>query len=270
MKARLIILISLVVFFSYSCEKLTAPFTDSPVIESYLSPGATPLVKVSRQIPFAGNAVYSDDDIDALTITIKYGNETHTMTPVGDGTYTDSSVIGEGDEFTLSFIFNLRKVLATTSIPAKPSNFTASDDNVSVVRMTEGAMPSMGSFGSMEPLSLTWDNEDASYYIVVIECVESEPDPVRDFSDSIPPMNMFRKRPTTSQGIEIRPQEFQYFGQHRIILFHVLPDYASLYDEKISSSQNLTNPSTSIANGYGIFTGLNSDTIYVQVNESAR
>jgi len=57
---------------------------------------------------------------------------------------------------------------------------------------------------------------------------------------------------------------------HRIILFHVLPDYASLYDEKISSSQNLTNPSTSITNGYGIFTGLNSDTLYIRVNEAAK
>jgi hypothetical protein len=270
MKARLITISFLVLLLSASCEKLTAPFTDSPVIESYLSPGTTPLVKVSRQIPFASDAVYSEDDIDKLQITIKKGSETHTMVPAGDGTYTDSSVTGEGDEFTLSFVYNFRKVVATTSIPAKPVNFAASDDEISVMRWTEGSTPGFGSFTSMEPISLTWDNDDNSYYIVVIECVEDVLDPVREYSDSIPPMGMFRKRPTTSQGIEIRPQEFQYFGKHRIILFHVLPDYASLYDEKISSSQNLTNPSTSIANGYGIFTGLNSDTLYIQVNESAR
>lgn len=52
-----------------------------------------------------------------------------------------------------------------------------------------------------------------------------------------------------------------------IILYHVLPDYASLYEENTTSSKNLTNPSTSITNGYGIFTGLNSDTLYIDAEE---
>ena len=77
------------------------------------------------------------------------------------------------------------------------------------------------------------------------------------------PGNMFQKPPTTASGLEIRAMEFQYFGRHRLILFHVLPDYASLYSDSQTSSQNLTNPSTSIMNGYGIFTGLNSDTLYL-------
>jgi hypothetical protein len=139
------------------------------------------------------------------------------------------------------------------------------------MRMTSGTMGQMGSFQMPEPVYLTWTNDDDSYYLVVIECMEEDPDPVRELNDSIPDRGfMFRKRPTNSQGIEIRPQEFQYFGKHRVILFHVLPDYASLYDETESSSQNLTNPSTSITNGYGIFTGMNSDTLLIQVNESAR
>jgi hypothetical protein len=119
-----------------------------------------------------------------------------------------------------------------------------------------------------DPVTLTWDNEDDSYYIVVIENMESTLDPIRDFGDDTPPGNIFRKPPTTSSGLQLRPQEFQYFGKHRLILYHVLPDYASLYSEKTTSSQNLTNPSTSIMNGYGIFTGLNSDTLYLKVNEN--
>jgi len=60
----------------------------------------------------------------------------------------------------------------------------------------------------------------------------------------------------------------EYFGTYRVIIFHVLPDYAKLYEQTNSSSQNLTNPSTSIENGYGIFTGLNSDTLYIEVVEN--
>jgi len=268
MNKKLVIIVIQIIEVSLSCDKLEAPFTDTPVIESYLRPGETPVINVSRQIPFSSDAVVSEDDISALEISLTYGDGTHILVSEGDGVYSYPDTIKEGEEFILSFMYNSKSVVATTSIPAKPGNFVISDDEVSVVRMTSESMPSMGSYGSMEPLSLTWDNEDDSYYIVVIECIEEILDPVREESDSIPPMQMFRKKPTTSQGIEIRPQEFKYFGKHRIILFHVLPDYASLYDEKISSSQNLTNPSTSISNGYGIFTGLNSDTLFVQVNES--
>lgn len=119
-----------------------------------------------------------------------------------------------------------------------------------------------------DPVTLTWDNDDGSYYIVVIENIEETLDPIRDFGDSTRTGNIFKKPPTTASGIQLRPQEFQYFGRHRLILYHVLPDYASLYSENSSSSQNLTNPSTSITNGYGIFTGLNSDTLSFTVFEN--
>jgi hypothetical protein len=129
--------------------------------------------------------------------------------------------------------------------------------------------PPAGGMGAMqEPVTLEWDNDDASYYIVIIENMEATLDPIRDFGDNAPPGNRFKKAPTTSAGLQLRPQEFQYFGKHRIILYHVLPDYASLYTANSMNSQNLTNPSTSISNGYGIFTGLNSDTLYLTVYEN--
>ncbi len=269
MTFRLIILLFFVVV-AVSCEKSKAPFTDTPVIESYLSAGDHPVIKISRQIPFSSDALYSSDDINSLDVELISDNISRTLLPSGEGIYTDSSKIIDGAEYKLSFVFNSKDVSATTSVPYKPVNFTASDDEIAVTRMDSTTMGQMGSMQMPEPLYLTWDNDDDSYYIVVIECMEDVLDPVREFNDSIPSGSMFRKSPTTSRGIEIRPQEFQYFGSHRLILFHVLPDYASLYDQKISSSQNLTNPSTSITNGYGIFTGLNSDTLFVQVNEAAR
>ena len=269
MNQRILFMLTLILV-TLSCEKRNAPFTDTPVIESYLSPGDFPLVKISRQIPFSYDAEYSSDDLNSLDVQLISENTIHTLINSAEGIYTDSTLIIGEEEYELSFVFNSKNVSATTSVPYKPVNFIASDNSISVTRMTEGSFGQMGSFQMPEPLYLTWDNADDSQYIVVIECLENELDPVRELNDSIPTGNMFRKAPVTSQGIEIRPQEFQYFGRHRIILFHVLPDYASLYDEKVSSSQNLTNPSTSIKNGYGIFTGLNSDTLFIQVNEAAR
>jgi hypothetical protein len=260
-----------VLLTAISCEKSNAPFTDTPIIESYLSPGKYPMVKISRQIPFSEDAVNSSDDINSLVVNFASEDFNNFLTYAGEGIYIDSSVIVTDEKaYSLSFVYNGKNVSANTAIPSKPLNFSQSALSISVMRMGGNTFPQMGSFQMPEPLQLTWDNDDGSYYIVVIENMESNPDPVRDFGDTLRVGNMFRKSPTTSQGIELRPQEFQYFGKHRIILYHVLADYASLYDENISSSQNLTNPSTSITNGYGIFTGLNSDTLYLKVIEAAR
>ncbi len=119
-----------------------------------------------------------------------------------------------------------------------------------------------------EPVTLRWVNGDDSYYIVVIENIETTLDLIRDFGDTTTAPHIFKKLTTTSSGLQLRPQEFQYYGKHRLILYHVLPDYASLYSQNSTSSQNLTNPSTSIMNGYGIFTGLNSDTLNFTVREN--
>ena len=210
----------------------------------------------------------SADDINSLSIRLTNNNTSINLTSLGEGKYIDSSmIITENERYELSFIYNSKVVSAYTDIPSKPLHFTQSATSIKIAKMdiTSGpptTMPTMP-----DPISLTWENRDASYYIVIIENMETTLTPIRDFGDNAPPGNMFRKPPTTSTGLEIRSMEFQYYGMHRLILYHVLPDYASLYSDNQTSSQNLTNPSTSIINGYGIFTGLNSDTLYLTVKK---
>jgi hypothetical protein len=270
MDSRIYLLLILVISaFSGCTKKDSSEFTDTPIVASYLRPGDYLNLNVSRQIPFSSDVRYSSDDIDNLTINVTHNNTVYTLSPLGGGGYVDSSlVVQEGETYNLSFKYNLKNVSAVAWIPTKPTNFTESVKAIYVDRMTTTSGPPSGGMGSMTPVTLTWDNADASYYIVIIENMESKLDPIRDFGDETPPGNRFKKSPTTASGIELRPQEFQYFGRHRIILYHVLPDYASLYSENSTSSQNLTNPSTSITNGYGIFTGLNADTLYLNVREN--
>lgn len=270
MRLKILIVILLTVIVFTGCTKRdNSEFTDIPIMESYLCPGEHLNLAVSRQIPFSSNAVFSDDDINDLNISVLHNNTTYTLTSLGDGKYTSSTLVVEPEErYDLSFTYNSIYVSAYTEIPSKPQNFSQSATTISVMRMDSTSVPTMGGGWEMpESLDLTWDNDDGSYYIVVIENMEEILDPVRDFGDNDRPESRFRKAPTTASGLIMRPQEFQYFGNHRIILYHVLPDYASLYDETTSSSQNLINPSTSIINGYGIFTGLNSDTLYLLVDE---
>jgi hypothetical protein len=257
----------------FSCiDRDNSEFTDIPIVEGYLRSGDYARLTVSRQIPFSSNVTYSSDDINNLTITITNNNTDYVMKPLGDGNYIDSSlIIKAGERYDLYFMYNSRSVSAYTTIPVKPVAFAESDTSITVMRMDSTLTPGAGGWSMPTPIDLTWNNSDESYYIVVAENMEKVLDPVRDFGDSTDvPMGRFNKAPTSASGLEMRGQEFTYFGRHRLILYHVLPDYASLYDRNTASSQNLTNPSTSITNGYGIFTGLNSDTLYMTVVEAKK
>lgn len=257
----------LIAFAFAGCTKEVVEFTDTPIIESYLKPGDDLQVNISRQIPFASDVTYSADDINNLTVQVTINNTTtHTLQPAGNGQYVDNSyTVAEGDSYELSFQFNSKNVTAYTYVPSDPANATQSVTELYIERMDSTSGPPSG--GMPDPVEITWDNPDGSYYLLVVECVETTLDPIRDFGDDGPPSNIFRKQPTNGSSEEIRAMEFQYYGTHRITVYHVLPDYAALYDQNSASSQNLTNPSTSITNGYGIFTGLNSVTLWVEVRE---
>jgi hypothetical protein len=264
---RSMVMIMLMSVGFYACTKSgSSEFTDTAIVESYLKPGDHPLIIISRQIPFSSTSNMSADDINSLSISITNNTTSVNLTPLGEGKYIDSSmIITENERYELSFIYNSKVVSAYTDIPSKPLHFTQSSTSITIATMDISSWPPTTRPTMPDPISLTWENSDASYYIVIIENMETTLTPIRDFGDNAPPGNMFRKPPTTSPGLEINSMEFQYYGNHRLILYHVLPDYASLYSDNQTSSQNLTNPSTSITNGYGIFTGLNSDTLYINV-----
>lgn len=264
-----IALVSVLLVLTTACsDDPGSAFTDFPVVEAYLLPGDSVAVKISRQLPFSTDVVYSADDIENLSVSLTIQGSAMLLTPGDSGWYYGYRPgLSEGDSLRLSFTFDERPVTAFTYIPSKPSNLAQTASKMYVPRMDSTSGP--GSMGSMsDPVSITWDNEDASYYMVVVENIEETPDPIRDFGDEEPPGNRFRKSPTTSATEMIRPFDFEYFGRHRVIVFHVLPDYATLYEQSTNSSLNLRNPSTSITNGYGIFTGLNSDTLFINVIES--
>lgn len=269
MKQILFIVFSCLALLSQlGCEKsAVSEFTDTPILEAYLEPGDYLTVKVSRQIPFSEGVQFSTDDINNLMLTVSYNGGTHILTPLGNGLYIDSTiVVSEGENYSVSFEFNSKLVTAYTYIPSKPQNMAQSATEITIEKVDTSTFPPVQTT-MPEPIEINWTNTDGSYYLILVENIESTLEPIRDFGDNEPPGNRFRKSPTNLGVEEIQAMEFQYYGTHRIILYHVLADYASLYDDNSTSSQNLSNPSSSIVNGYGIFTGLNSDTLYVEVKQ---
>jgi hypothetical protein len=249
-----------------SCENESSYYTDTPVIEAYLYSGSYFSVTIRRQTSFLSDMNYSEDDVNNLNVQVNVDDELHTLTSLGDGKYIDSTiVVAEGKQYELSFHFNSKDVFAYTIVPSKPVGITQSVTEMYMERVdlssgppTPGSMP--------DPIELSWNNPDASNYLILVENVEDTLDPIVDLGGDLP-APFFRRPPVNSSTARISATQFRYFGRHRIILFHLLPDYADLFNDNSTSSQNLTNPSTSITNGYGIFTGLNSDTLWVDIIE---
>ena len=62
-------------------------------------------------------------------------------------------------------------------------------------------------------------------------------------------------------------RELPQFGTYQIIVFRVNPEYAALYESSGSSTLSLEQPPSNVVNGLGIFTGVSSDTLYLEVRK---
>lgn len=250
---------------SCETEEEQLAFNDIPVVESYLILTKPVSVKIARKTPYDYNVALSDENLDLLQVKILYDDQIRLIPSVGNGEYKDVTFIPqEGVKYKLEFEFNNQTVSSSTEILSKPVNFKQSVTQINMQGIdfstrppTRPAMP--------DPVKLTWTNDDNSYYMVVIENMESAPTAINDYGDREPPGRFFRNAPTQTNQYEIQSMHFQYYGRHRLILYHLNADYAALYNDTGNSSQNLTNPTTNIENGLGIFTGINADTLLVNV-----
>ena len=250
---------------SCDMEEAQLPFNDIPVVESYLIQTKPVSVKIARKTPYDYNVALSDENLDLLQVKILYNDQIRIIPSVGNGEYKDATFIPqEGVKYKLEFEFNNQTVSSSTEILSKPVNFKQSVTQINMQGIdlstrppTRPTMP--------DPVKLSWTNDDNSYYMVVIENMETSPTAINDYGDREPPGRFFRNAPTQTNQYEIQSMHFQYYGRHRLILYHLNADYAALYNDTGNSSQNLTNPTTNIENGLGIFTGINADTLLVNV-----
>lgn len=263
-----VLLLILLIFSACEKESNTPSYNDQPVIEGYLRANNYASIRITRQIASSTNVVYADNNIDSLVITISDPYSVYYLVSVGNGTYVDTNlIIRENVEYKLEFMYNNKVVSAETSIPYRPTNYTQSVAAISVQKIDSDTKFTPGSFQMNDPIELEWDNPDNSNFMVVVENMETNPTLIRDTTDSRFQVRSFRNEPAIINSYTMRDQQFQYFGRHMLTLYHLNPDYAALYTDNSNSSQNLTNPTTNITNGLGIFTGISSDTLYLQINK---
>lgn len=238
-------------------------FEDLPVVEAYLQPGRPISVQVSHKVAY-DSAGLTLQDLDALSLVVTHAGVAYPLTASGEGVYTlpDSVLaIGYGESYRLDFQYAGVVVSAVTTIPGQPRDFALSTDVLEIAAFSPGSgnPPSF-----TDPIEATWTNADGSNYLLYFENTDTDPALINEEAEGRP---SFRVNPTTSNTQEVNAFTFEYYGRYRVLLYHLSADYAALYDGNGSNSQNLTAPPTNVVNGYGIFTGVAADTLWLDVVE---
>ncbi len=264
MLKNLFFIVLVAVIFS-NCTKNTDLniSADRAVVQAYLYANRTIDILVTKEISLSDSTATAQT-LDNLTMTIAVEGKTYTLKPIGNGHYISTITADSGKIYTMSFVYNGNTLTATTTIPSKPKLYKSS--------VTTIAVPVVTSFNPNlppvfpDPVQLTWMNDTKDFYLVVVQNIETSPTLINPDGNGFERTNrFFRLSPTQANAQEIRAQQFTYFGNHNIILYHVDANYASLYNGNGTNSTNLTAPFTNIVNGLGIFTGVNADTLPLSV-----
>jgi hypothetical protein len=236
-------------------------FEDLPVVETYLQPGRPIVVQISHKIALNSEGLQRAD-VAALTVVLTHAGVPHTLQSEGNGRYTlpDSVLrIAYGESYRLNFQYGDAAVSAATTVPSQPRDFTLSTDVLEVEAFTFGGG---GPPVFPDPIEATWANPHGSSYLLYFE--NTDPDPERVSEEGTGPPS-FRINPSSANTQTVNSFTFEFYGRYRVLLYHINADYAALYDGNGSNSQNLTAPPTSVVNGYGIFTGVAADTLWLDV-----
>jgi hypothetical protein len=247
-----------------SCKKSgNGEFSNLPVVEAYLSPGTKIKVIITQKSPYDLNAEIRTTDINKLDIKVEYSDISYTLVSLGNGVYSDTAgiipVIADST-YVLDFVYGDKTITSSTIIPRKPTSVTQSATSIKMSQIDidnpfGGTMP--------DPVKITFQNSDDSYYMATVECIDNNA--VSVFKDSVPSNDMFSSIPVTGTEISIQPMRIRYFGINRIILYHINPEYSTFFSQQASTSQSYQEPPSNIQNGFGIFTGINADTLYLDV-----
>lgn len=272
MKFNILSALALILLFSF-CEKnklnTDAESVNRPVVECFLQPGAQPTVFVKKQIPY-GTADSVQLPIEGLEIFIEdvETGEKHALAHADSSAYIGTDwAVETGKTYRLSFDFDGKTITAETVVPPLPVDFEASVTSIEAFDISNFT-PGSGTPPTFpDPIELTWDASDGGYYLVVVETAEASPSLINSDTTRFRPFRTFRTEPEQTNTYSLQSQSFRYYGLHRLILYRLNTEYAALYEDSGSNSTNLTTPYTNVVGGLGIFTGVNADTILVEVTK---
>ena len=259
--------VSLFLIVSCNQESIEQVETKTTIIEGYLSAGnPVDSLRVTQSYSY-GQVLEEIITLDDLNITIADNNSQFELTSIGNGYYQNTNlIIDAGKSYQLEFERDGEIISSETYVPDYNA-VSISTNQVELRKIEAGVLPT-GGITIPDPVELSWDNENGDYYYVVIRNIETDPEYVNDNIAQFDGQLRFISEPLISDFYAIRAlTHLTQFGAYQIIVFRVNPEYAALYESSGSSTLSLEEPPSNIVNGLGIFTGVSSDTLYLEVTK---
>lgn len=256
---RKILLAALSVMLLFTaCQKSTntTDITNKPVVIGYLMPGQPISIRVYQQKGLTDTAVYGAA-ITGLQLTLSNGSQTVTLSETGSGiyTYSNNAFLASGKTYTLNFSYLNEAVTATAVIPAKPTGYTASRTTINIPLVTTNGPAATDSIA----VSFKWDNPNSLYHVIVFKNDDTNPYNLHPIMNNLINFTINAKQ---AAYYDVYFRTISYLGVYRAILYSVSKDYVDVLQSNANTtSQRLADPPGNITNGYGIFTGMQADTI---------
>lgn len=249
--------ILLLLLFVYGCEDFAQADPDQAVVEGFLHPNRIAQIKVNRQLVFSSGDTTFSQPLSMLHITFvnESSGVSETLIETEAGVYCSEQLIVEENTYTLSFEYAGKNVWAQTTVPSRVTGFEA-DGNA--LLHTERF-----SDDTLRYVNYRWENENNEYHLMEITHMESWVVPI--YNTAYTPSFTITSSPTQDTAFQVNSRGFHYYGRHYMILYKLNQEYVDLYYENSSNSQHLTNPPTNVQNGFGIFTGMSSDTLLLTI-----
>ena len=266
----------LCIIINSSCEDISDfdPGESKPVVEAFLYEGESVDDIYLKKTSPLNTPTKSDPEIisDAI-ITISSDGQDFILSPLkgqpGRYAYDGNDLsVNIGDDYFLTFEYEDMIISSTTTIPSEPEGLDISPDSVIITRIN--SITDLRDFREsfQKTINVTWNNNDGSYYYLVIENIEDSPQSI-DPTDILGDLGInfeFTTSPTQENIFELRPLiHYTQYGTHKVTIYHVNEEYALLYETSTQDSRDLNEPYTNINNGLGIFSGFASQEVYFEV-----
>lgn len=268
---KIVPILLLLLFLFTACQETgeLLPETETVVVEAYLFAGqAVEKVKIT-QAKSNSNEDTTLISLDKLQVFLSDGTDSYPLYSVGEGYYENLQLTIQSETtYSLSFEYHGKQISSDTYVPTR-REVSSSTTEIAMEKIVQGTFPNINAFP--DPVELEWDNTEGDYYYVVIENLEEEPEVVNEIlaGDELRGRRFqFVSEPEVMDFYGIDPRrEIQQFGLHQVIVFRVNPEYAALYESAGSTSTTIAQPPSNITNGLGLFTGVSSDTLYLEVQK---
>lgn len=256
-----------------SCENTidddeTENIQDIAVVASFLDPDREITVKLSKMIPFIDEEFTDNLSIENAEVYITHNGNEYLLTEDTEepGIYLNTNpelTLVANDSYDIHFLYNETTVSATTIIPSEPENASLSAPTIEIEEFVPG--PPTG--GDTQTVTAFWDNTNNEYHTILIEYLEDDYDPINSFidPDTYDGLRVTSTDPISGDSVDLNSRNFSFYGTYRIAIYRVNSEYVNLFENISQNSLNLTEPLTNIDNGLGIFTGMNSTSLTLEV-----